>query len=564
MANKFFLRYYVVSKENLSRQKIRFEAKMKYSKYSAIIIGSGIAGLYAALKIEQQVKLPDGILIITKSKLGESNSRYAQGGMVGVLKENVKDSTESHITDTLKAGAGLSELNTVKFISENSDRVVKDLLKFGVEFDRNENGELTFTLEAAHSVNRVLHAGGDATGRMMEQALCKQVQSNSNIDVYEKSLAVELLVDSNNTCKGCIVFNDVTHEYEIVYSPVVILATGGIGQLYKYTTNPSGATGDGLALAYNAGAVLQDLEFVQFHPTALAIDGEENRFLISEAVRGEGAKLVDSDGQEFMHKYDSRKELAPRDIVTRANYNEMSLNNTDCVYLNATCIDSEKILKRFPNIYKKCLENNIDMTKDFIPVAPAAHYYMGGVKTNIESQSSITGLYAIGEVSSTGLHGGNRLASNSLLECVVCAYEVAEFLKSESLYAPKQIDEKIKSLINIYESEIYSDEIDVTSLKTELKDIMWSCVGILRDEKSLISAIDALERLAKEFPRRRKCLTKSEYEFRNMLIVSKLIATCALNRKESRGAHYRTDYLQTNETSVHSLVTNQEGELSFA
>ena len=272
---------------------------MKYSKYSTVIIGSGIAGLYAALKLEQQVNLPDGILLITKSKLGESNSRYAQGGMVAVMKENQADSTASHISDTIKAGAGLSEFNTVKYISENSDTVVKDLLKLGVEFDRDENDNLCFTKEAAHSVNRILHSGGDATGKIIEQTLCQKVKENNNIEVYEQTGAIELLV-TQNECKGVIVFNDEIEEYETIYSPAIILATGGIGQLYKYTTNPTGATGDGIALAYNAGAVMQDLEFVQFHPTALAIDGEENRFLISEAVRGEGAKLCDGDGAEFM------------------------------------------------------------------------------------------------------------------------------------------------------------------------------------------------------------------------------------------------------------------------
>ena len=230
---------------------------MKYSKYSAVIIGSGIAGLYSALKIEQHVSLPDGLLLVTKSQFGESNSKYAQGGMVGVLKENKKDSTSSHISDTIKAGAGLSDFNTVKFISENSDAVVKDLLKLGVEFDRDENNELTFTLEAAHSVNRVLHAGGDATGRVIEQTLCERVKENPNIEIYENYNAIELLVNSNSQCRGVIVFNETTQEYETIYSSVVILATGGVGQLYKYTTNPSGATGDGIALAYNAGAVLQ-------------------------------------------------------------------------------------------------------------------------------------------------------------------------------------------------------------------------------------------------------------------------------------------------------------------
>ena len=315
---------------------------MKYSKYSAVIIGSGISGLYAALKLEQQTKFADGILLITKSQLGESNSRYAQGGMVGVLKENKSDSTASHISDTVKAGAGLSELNTVRFISENSDKVIKDLLNFGVEFDRDENNNFTFTLEAAHSVRRVLHSGGDATGRKIEEALVKKISSNQNIDIYEETLAVELLVDETNECKGVIVFNNLTGEYEVIYSSAVILATGGIGQLYKYTTNPSGATGDGMALAFNAGAVMQDMEFVQFHPTALAIDGEENRFLISEAVRGEGAKLVDADGTEFMQNYHEKRELAPRDIVTRANYCEMQKNHSENVYLNATCINKEK------------------------------------------------------------------------------------------------------------------------------------------------------------------------------------------------------------------------------
>ncbi len=536
---------------------------MKYSRYSTIIVGSGIAGLYAALKIEQQAKLPDGLLLLTKSKLGESNSRYAQGGMVAVLHENKNDSTESHIMDTIKAGAGLSEFNTVKFISENSDKVVKDLLKFGVQFDRDDDGQFCFTKEAAHSVRRILHSGGDATGKMIEQALCEKVKENSNIDIYEEGLAVELLVNANAVCKGILVFNSITNEYETIYSPVVILATGGIGQLYKYTTNPEGATGDGLALAYNAGAVMQDMEFVQFHPTALAFDDDVNRFLISEAVRGEGAKLVDSDGIEFMHKYDVRKELAPRDIVTRANFNEMQEKHIDNVYLNATCIEKNKLAKRFPNISKKCLEHGIDISRDFIPVAPAAHYFMGGVKTDVEGETSIKGLFAIGEVSSTGLHGGNRLASNSLLECVVCAYEVADFIKNENLSSPKQIDGEIKSIIEKYSEDTELEPFDTDALRNELKDIMWNYVGILRSEKSLITAIEKLNMLQAKFARTHKCLNKPEYELKNMITVAKLVASSALRRKESRGAHYRLDYLNTNEECVHSCLTKKEGELDF-
>ncbi|MCI1273022.1 MAG: L-aspartate oxidase [Clostridiaceae bacterium] len=537
---------------------------MKYSKYSTIIVGSGIAGLYAALKINQQVKLPDGLLLITKSKLGESNSRYAQGGMVAVLKENKDDSTLSHITDTIKAGAGLSELNTVKYISENSDAVVRDLLKFGVEFDRDENNKLVFTMEAAHSVKRILHSGGDATGKMIEQALCKAVREHESIEISEKSMVVDVLVNSKGQCNGVVVYHEETQEYETIYTSAVVLATGGIGQLYKYTTNPIGATADGIALGYRAGAVMQDMEFVQFHPTALAFDDGENRFLISEAVRGEGAKLVDADGIEFMAKYDPKKELAPRDIVTRANYNEMLKNNVDNVYLNATLIDKKKLAKRFPNISKTCLEHGIDITKDFIPVAPAAHYYMGGIKTNVQGETSIKGLYAIGETSSTGLHGGNRLASNSILECVVCAYSVANYLKSMDLKTPDKIDENIKSEIEVYENDDeILEELDVNSLKSKLQDIMWNYVGILRNEEDLMTALEKIHSLESEFPRNKKCLNREEYEFLNMLTVSNLIASTALRRKESRGAHYRSDYPEKNTRCVHSCITNKDGEICF-
>lgn len=533
---------------------------MKYSKYSAVIVGSGIAGLYAALKIEQQLNLPDGVLLITKSKLGESNSYYAQGGMVAVLKENEKDSVESHVTDTIKAGAGLSELNTIKFISENSDKVVKDLLKFGVDFDRDENGNFTLTKEAAHSVRRILHSGGDATGREMEISLCRAVKENKNITVYENSTVVDLLVDNNHCCG--LVLLDSDDEYETIYSQTVILATGGLGQLYKYTTNPKGATGDGFALAYRAGAQLQDMEFVQFHPTALAFDGAENRFLISEAVRGEGAKLCDEFGMEFMAKYHEKRELAPRDVVARSIFCEMNNNGDPYVFLNATEIGEEKLLKRFPTIAKKCAEYGIDITTDFIPVAPAAHYFMGGVKTNLRGETSIKGLYAIGEVSSTGLHGGNRLASNSLLECVVCAYEVAEYLAGRE--SETSCDENaFADIISHYEEDIQAADIDIVELKSQLQDYMWSGVGIFRNEQTLQTALENIEKISEKFNKEYKCNNKDEYELRNMLITAKLIIQSALHRKESRGAHYRIDYLNTYEVCEHSLISKDKGEVSF-
>jgi len=536
---------------------------MKHSKYSAVIIGSGIAGLYAALKLAEQSELSDGILLMTKSRLGESNSRYAQGGIVAVLEDNKNDSTSLHISDTLKAGAGLSDFNVSKFISENSDHVIKDLLRLGVEFDKKENNNFYLTLEAAHSVNRILHSGGDATGRGIETALTQRVIEHKEIEVYEQTLAVELLLNADNECKGLIAFNELTQEYEVIYSPAVILASGGLGQLYKYTTNPTVATGDGIALAYNAGAIIQDMEFIQFHPTALALDIDDNRFLISEAVRGEGAKLVDADGNEFMHKYDERKELAPRDIVTRAIFNEMQEKGLDNVYLNSTHLEKDMLTKRFPNITRICEENGIDISKDYIPVSPAAHYSMGGIKTNIEGRTSIRGLYAIGEVASTGLHGANRLASNSLLECVVSAHELANYLSFANLIPPKQIDQTIKDEIDKYSQDTEYQEYDIKALKEELQEIMWNYVGILRDEKSLRTADEKLQTLKEKFPIHIRCFNKEEYEFRNMLTVAQLIIDAAQKRKESRGAHFRIDFQAQNDIAENNCMIKGEARPVF-
>lgn len=536
---------------------------MKYSKYSAIVVGSGISGLFCALKLAQSINMPDGVLVITKSSFGESNSRYAQGGIVGVMNNNENDSVELHVQDTLKAGAGLSEYNTTKFISENSNDVINDLIEYGVEFDKDENGKITYTLEGAHSVNRILHAGGDATGRVIEQTLCKRVKENSNIDILEDTIVTELLTNSDGECKGVIIYNDDTKEYETIYSSATILACGGVGQLYKYTTNPTVATGDGIALAYGAGAILQDLEFVQFHPTALAIDGVKNRFLVSESVRGEGAILVDKDRKPFMQDYSELKDLAPRDVVTRAIFDKMSKTGAKNVYLDATVIDKDFAQKRFPTISKECKSFGIDMSKDLIPVAPAAHYYMGGIKTTVEGRTSVRGLYAIGECSSTGLHGANRLASNSLLECVVCAHELANFLSFSNLVPPQKIDETVMGTINKYTQPLSDENFDIPELVSELKDLMWNNVGILRTEESLLKALDMIYDLKRRFRRSVKCLNKEEYELRNMICVAQLIVKSALNRKESRGAHYRLDYPNHTEVGNHNCIIKGEGEPSF-
>ncbi len=528
---------------------------MKYSEYSAVIIGSGAAGLYAALKISQQINLPEGILLVTKSILGESNSRYAQGGIVGVVHQNPEDKISLHVNDTMKAGAGLSKEKTTEYISAASDEVLNDLITNGVNFDRDENGNLTFTLEAAHSMKRILHSGGDATGKGITEALARAVEKDENIHIMENSMAVELLVTSNKECKGAIIYNELTGEHEVVYTSALILATGGAGQVYKYTTNPEGATGDGIALAYEAGAVIQDMEFIQFHPTALAISPDsKNRFLISEAVRGEGAKLINKDGEEFMSKYSDKRELAPRDVVTRAIYSQMNIDHTPNVFLNASIIDQAKLLKRFPTITGRCKENGIDITQKPIPVAPAAHYTMGGIKAGIDGSTNIKGLYAIGEAASTGLHGANRLASNSLLECVVCAYELADYLSFTNLEIPKKIDEGIKKMIDVYSHSICGNKYETTSLKAKLKDIMWNYVGIIRNEDGLKKAKKEVEKLQKDFKRRRKCMNQGEYEYRNMLTVASLIIKGALERKESRGAHCRSDYAQTMPEAFHSNI----------
>lgn len=536
---------------------------MKYSEYSVVIVGSGAAGLYAALKISQQINLPEGVLLLTKSYLGNSNSLYAQGGIVGVLHQNPEDCVEKHVEDTLTAGAGLSDRSTVEYISEASDEVINDLIENGVDFDRNADGELTFTLEAAHSIRRILHAGGDATGRGITEALCREVRADENIVVMENAVAAELLVDSDQECKGVIVYNELTGEHEIVYTSALVLATGGLGQLYKYTTNPDGATGDGIDLAYNAGAIIQDMEFVQFHPTALALSPEsKDRFLISEAVRGEGAKLINNHGMEFMSKYHDKRELAPRDIVTRAIYSEMNKEHKFNVFLNASMIDHMKLFKRFPTISKRCGECGIDISAKPIPVAPAAHYSMGGIKSTVEGRTSIRGLYAIGECASTGLHGANRLASNSLLECVVCAYELADYLSFANLAIPKKIDENIRRIIDIYSQPLSEADYNISLLKANLKDIMWNNVGIIRSEENLLKARKEVENLKKAFKRTRKCLNKEEYEYRNMLSVASLIIDSALSRKESRGAHCRSDYSQLDRVARHTnLLKNEEKEL---
>lgn len=529
---------------------------MKSSEYTAIVVGSGVAGLFAALKLSELKNVKQNILVITKANIKDSNSRYAQGGIVSVMNENPTDSVKLHVQDTLKSGDGLSDTSVVEFISKNSEAVIKDLLKHGVKFDRNDDGELCFTKEGAHSVRRILHAGGDATGLFIEQALADDVLAKNNIHVLESTIVAELLIDKDGVCRGVIAFDNETREYQTFYSNAVILATGGCGQLYKYTTNPSVTTGDGMAVAYRAGAVMQDMEFFQFHPTAFMAKTEENMFLISEAVRGEGAKLTDKNGNTFMEKYDERLELASRDIVSRAIFNEMRINNVPNVYLNATIIPKEKLNKRFPTILGTCRKNGVDPEKQFIPVSPAAHYMMGGVKASVTGVSSIKNLYAVGETACTGLHGANRLASNSLLECAVTGYEIAEFLKDEDLEIKfDENDEKIAETIAIYEKPLEEKSVDIKVLREKLRDTMWQYVGIIRNEQNLEHAKKEIEKIEKTFGYVDKCPNREAFELRNMIAVAKLVVDFAIKRKESRGGHFREDYTGKHEPARHYMRT---------
>ncbi len=526
---------------------------MKYSKYNVVIIGSGISGLFLANKLSQSSDFEDGILVITKEQLFSGSSALAQGGIVSVIPElNSKDSIELHIKDTLKAGCGLNNINTIKFVSTNSALVVDDLIGFGVEFDRNETGKLNFTMEGAHSCPRILHSEGDSTGRIIEQALVENIQKAKNVEIYDNTMALELLIDTDNSCKGLISYNWQNNEYEAIYSSNVVIATGGIGQLYLETTNPAVSTADGIALAYKTGAKVADMEFVQFHPTALYCKNKATMPLVSESVRGEGAKLVDTKGSYFAFDYDKKGDLAPRDVVARAIVSQMEKTDSDYVNLDISSIGLEKFKKRFPTITYLCEENNIDISDCLIPVRPCEHYFMGGIKVDINSKTTIKNLYAIGECASTGLHGANRLASNSLLECAVFAGELASILSKDTVLPPKKNSFKIKEIIEKFENldvDILSDgnEELLEEKFNELKVAMSHNVGIIRTQKSLKEALFKIEKIEKTILEGNFKENRRKYELQNAIIVSKLIIDAALKREFSIGAHYRQDCVSQEE-----------------
>lgn len=509
-----------------------------------LIIGSGIAGLSFALRV---AKL-GSVIIITKKTEVDTATNLAQGGIAAVLSGN--DATINHFQDTLASGAGLCKEDVVALVVENGPERVRDLIALGVDFvkDSQDSSGLNLGQEGGHSRRRVAHAH-DFTGKEIERALLEKVKQNPRIQILENHRAIDLLMVADESekggavpyCAGAYVLSG-ERTVEVYQAKVTTLCTGGTGKVYLYTSNPDIATGDGLAMAFRAGAVLANMEFVQFHPTCLYHPKAKN-FLISEAVRGEGAKLVDQDGRSFMEKYDSRKELATRDTVARAIDQELKESGADCVFLDITHKDKEFVKKRFPTIYERCLEYGIDITKERIPVVPAAHYMCGGVETDTWGRTSLDGLLALGETACTGLHGGNRLASNSLLEAVVFAERAAHYCAEQWETLSQRVFPPIEPWKED-EAKMLNEEILIHHNWDLIRRIMWNYVGIVRTVKRLKLAKKHMEGIFQEIEQHYKdyFVTPDMIELRNIALVSLLIIQSALTRKESRGLHYLVDY----------------------
>jgi L-aspartate oxidase len=514
--------------------------------FDFLVIGSGIAGLTYAIKVAEYGK----VCLVTKNTLEETTTRYAQGGIAAVTYK--PDSFEKHIQDTIKAGDGLCNEDIVRLVVSEGPERIRELINWGTNFDKNPDGHYDLAKEGGHSEKRILHHK-DNTGYEIQRALTNKVLTHPNIFCLENHFAIDIItqhhlgkiVKKTNTdteCYGAYILNLKNNEIITVLSKTTLIATGGTGNLYHTTTNPLIATGDGIAMVYRAKGKVENMEFVQFHPTSLHQPGERPSFLITEALRGFGAVLKTQAGEEFMGKYDSRECLAPRDIVARAIDNEMKISGDEYVFLDCTHLDSEKLKEKFPNIFKKCLSIGIDITKDFIPVVPAAHYLCGGIKTNEYGKTSINRLYAAGEVASTGLHGANRLASNSLVEGVVFAHRAA--VKSiENYLAGIDIPNNIPDWND--DGTIYPEEmILITQNYKELQQIMSNYVGIVRSDLRLKRAITRLEIIFKETEElyKKTKLNQKLCELRNLINIGYLVIKMADERKESRGLHYSVDY----------------------
>ena len=515
-------------------------------KYDYLVIGSGIAGMSYALKVAATGK----VALICKTNLEEANTYFAQGGVASVTNLEV-DNFDKHIEDTMIAGDWLSDRAAVEKVVKGAPEQIRQLIEWGVKFDKNERGEFDLHREGGHSEFRILHHA-DNTGAEIQDSLIRALQEHPDIDVFENHFAVEIITQHHLgkivtrrtpdiTCYGAYILNLATNKVETFLSKVTVMATGGIGQVYTTTTNPPVATGDGIAMVYRAKGTVKDMEFIQFHPTALYHPGDRPSFLITEAMRGYGAVLRTLDGKEFMHKYDKRLSLAPRDIVARAIDNEMKLRGDDHVYLDVTHKDAEETKRHFPNIYAKCLSLGIDITKDYIPVAPAAHYLCGGIKVDLNACSSIQRLYAVGECSCTGLHGGNRLASNSLIEAVVYADAAARH--SMDNIGHYSFREDVPEW-NDEGTQHNEEMVLITQSLKEVNQIMSTYVGIVRSNLRLDRAWNRLDILYEETERlfKQSKASKEICELRNLINVGYLIMRQAKERHESRGLHYSIDY----------------------
>jgi len=515
-------------------------------KTDFLVIGSGIAGLSFALRVAEHGK----VIILTKGDEDESNTKYAQGGVAAVADFN-HDSYDKHINDTLIAGDGLCDRKIVDIVVKEGPLRIKELIEWGAQFDKNSLGEFDLAREGGHSEHRVLHHK-DVTGMEIERTLLKQIQKHPNIELYTHYFAIDLITEhhlgknvspqSNAiTCFGVYALDTRTNKIERILSKSTLLATGGAGQVYKTTTNPKIATGDGIAMTWRAKAQIKDMEFIQFHPTALYNPGESPSFLISEAVRGFGAVLKTRDGEEFMQNYDERLSLAPRDIVARAIDSEMKKHGDDCVYLDCRHLDKKKFIDHFPNIYDKCLSLNIDIMRDMIPVAPAAHYLCGGITVDEFGQTTIKQLYACGECACTGLHGANRLASNSLLEAMVFAYRSFEHVTAN--ITSYVLNENIPE----WQAEGTSnpkERILITHNRRELQALMSDYVGIVRNNLRLERALARIELIEEDVEElyEKTVISPQLCELRNLAQVASLIVRSCMLRHESRGLNYNVDY----------------------